>query len=89
MPKTARHKKVIDIIRHCSIVEREGNMKIKELRNLTGLSQSKFATKYSINVRTLQSWEADKRTPPAHTLAMLERIVKEDTEKAKQTQTAQ
>ena len=53
-------------------------MSIKELRELTGLSQSKFAEKYNISVRTLQSWEAGKRTPPPHVTASLERLIKED-----------
>lgn len=57
-------------------------MTVKEIRTMTGLSQRKFADKYCINVRTLQAWEVDRRTPPAHTLAMLERIVKEDTAQA-------
>ena len=56
-------------------------MTIKELRAMTGLSQSQFAKKYKINVRTLQGWEAG-RTTPAHIIAMLERIVKEDFKKA-------
>ena len=30
---------------------------IKQLRQRTGLSQSKFAQKYNISVRTLQQWE--------------------------------
>ena len=53
-------------------------MTIKEIRTLTGLSQSKFAAKYKINVRTLQDWELGRSTPPEHTLFMLERLVKED-----------
>ena len=32
-------------------------MNIKELRNKTNLSQSAFAKKYNISVRTLQQWE--------------------------------
>ena len=55
-------------------------MTIKEIRALTGLSQAKFAKKYNISVRTLQGWEAG-RTPPEHTITMLERLVKEDLEK--------
>ena len=58
-------------------------MNIKEIRALTGLSQSKFAEKYSISVRTLQGWESGRFNPPAHTIAMLERLVKEDTGKSK------
>lgn len=53
-------------------------MTIKELRKLTGLSQSKFAERYNIPVRTVQGWEVEKSTPPIYVLTMLERLVKED-----------
>lgn len=53
-------------------------MTIKELRASTGLSQAKFAERYSIPVRTLQGWECGRRNPPAYALAMLEKLVKED-----------
>ena len=33
------------------------NYTIKELRQLTKLSQSKFASKYNIPIKTLQNWE--------------------------------
>lgn len=53
-------------------------MDIKEIRALTGLSQSKFAKEYDIPVRTLQGWEAGKKVP-SYVLALLERAVREDT----------
>lgn len=52
-------------------------MNIKEIRELTGLSQSKFAEQYGIPVRTLQGWEAGKKVPP-HILHLIERVVKID-----------
>jgi len=54
-------------------------MTIKEIRNLTGLSQSKFADQYGIPVRTLQGWEAGKKVPP-YILHLIERVVKIDLE---------
>ncbi len=54
-------------------------MTIKEIRALSGLSQSKFAEQYNISINTLQAWEAGRRTPPEHTRTMLERLVTEDT----------
>ena len=54
-------------------------MTIKEIRAFTGLSQVKFADRYSIPVRTLQDWEAGRRTPPAYVVGLLERAVKMDT----------
>lgn len=53
-------------------------MNIKELRKLTGLSQSKFAKKYSIPIGTLQGWEAGRRNPPPYIIVILERLVKID-----------
>lgn len=52
-------------------------MTIKELRERTGLSQSKFANKYGIPVRTLQGWEAGKRVPD-YVIRLLARCVEED-----------
>lgn len=53
-------------------------MTIKELRELTGLSQSKFANKYHITLRQLQSWEQGFRNTPECILYLLERCVRED-----------
>lgn len=51
---------------------------VKELREITGLSQSKFADLYSINVRTLQSWECGAKNIPEYAHKLLERVVLED-----------
>ena len=51
---------------------------IKEIRKLTGLTQTAFAEKYNLPVRTLQNWECGKGTPPPYVLQWLERIVRED-----------
>lgn len=53
-------------------------MNMKEIRELSGLTQAAFAAKYEIPLRTLQSWESGEREPAAYILKMLERIVKED-----------
>ena len=50
-------------------------MHIKELRNKTGLSQSKFAALFSIPVNTLQQWEQELRTPPYYVLYMMREIL--------------
>ena len=53
-------------------------MDIKELRKLTGLSQTAFGEKYDIPMRTIQNWEKGVRVPPTYVLKLLERVVKED-----------
>ena len=53
-------------------------MTIKEIRALTGLSQTKFAEKYEIPRRTIECWEAEQRKPPEYVMKLLERCVKED-----------
>lgn len=50
-------------------------MKIKELRQLTGMSQSQFAAYFGISVRTVQEWEQEKRTPPVYLVGLLKRIL--------------
>lgn len=47
-------------------------MKIKEIRNASGLTQEAFAIKYNIPKRTLEGWEAGKRNPPGYVLELLE-----------------
>lgn len=53
-------------------------MDIKELRKLTGLSQTAFGEKYDIPMRTIQNWEKGVRIPPSYVIKLLERVVKED-----------
>lgn len=53
-------------------------MDVKGIRKLSGLSQTAFAKRYDIPLRTLQSWEGGEREPASYILKMLERIVRED-----------
>lgn len=53
-------------------------MNIKEIRQLTGLSQTAFGNKYGIPMRTIQNWENGKRECPSYLVSLLERVVKED-----------
>ena len=50
-------------------------MTVKELRSLTGLSQSDFAKKFNIKTATLQMWEQGVNNTPAHVLFMISRIL--------------
>lgn len=52
-------------------------MTIKELRQITGLSQFKFAEKYHINLWTLQEWERGRSKTPESILYFLERLITE------------
>lgn len=54
------------------------DMNIKELRAGTGLSQAKFSEKYGIPERTIQDWEAEKRTPPDYVIDMLAYIIADE-----------
>ncbi len=53
-------------------------MTIKELREMTGLSQAKFSKKYHISKRTLENWEQERRTTPEYVLFLLEAVIKND-----------
>ncbi len=48
---------------------------IKELRQKTGLSQSQFARKFHLSVRTLQQWEQNRRETPEYVIYMISRIL--------------
>lgn len=56
-------------------------MSIKDLRNLTGLSQKEFGKKYDIPYRTIQNWETEQRSCPEYVENLLERVVLEDSGK--------
>ena len=49
--------------------------KIKKLRNMTGLSQSEFAKKYNISVRTLQQWEQNISNPLEIVINLIEKDI--------------
>ena len=63
-------------------------MKIKTIRNASGLTQEAFARKYNIPKRTLEGWEAGKRKPPVYVLLLLDRVVREDTKKTEKEKPA-
>lgn len=52
-------------------------MNIKELRSITGLSQSKFALKYHIHLSNLHNWEQGVCKTPETVLYLLERLITE------------
>lgn len=52
--------------------------RIRSLRKLTGLSQTKFGEKYGIPMRTIQNWEAGANEAPGYVISLLERVVRED-----------
>ena len=66
--------KLIDRVLNCCVVEINENITIKELRERTGLSQSKFAAYFEIPVRTLQEWEQERRTPPDYVVKLMWKI---------------
>lgn len=50
------------------------SFKIKEIRNASGLSQSKFAALISVSVDTLRNWEQGRRSPTGPAKALLRAI---------------
>ena len=53
-------------------------MGIREFRKKTKLSQSQFAEKYGIPVRTVQKWEQGQSVPPKYVISMIEKQIKEE-----------
>jgi putative transcriptional regulator len=52
-------------------------MKVKNIRQATGLSQSGFAKLISVNVGTLRNWEQGRREPTGPAKALLKAIEKD------------
>lgn len=53
-------------------------MTIREMRKKLGETQCGFANRYNIPFRTIQNWEAEKRTPPEYIVKLLEKQVEMD-----------
>lgn len=51
---------------------------IKELRNTTQMSQSRFAAYLGIPVANIQHWEQGVTTPPNYLVALISRVMKYD-----------
>lgn len=51
---------------------------IKEMRQQTGLSQSQFAEKFGIPVRTIQKWEIGASKPKPYLLHMMQEMLRQD-----------
>ena len=51
---------------------------IKQLRESVGMTRKEFSQHTGIPVRTLEDWEASRRTPPEYMVKLLERVIKED-----------
>ena len=47
---------------------------IRSIRQKTGLSQAAFSATYGIPLRTLEDWEAGRRSPPGYVVSMLRTI---------------
>lgn len=46
--------------------------RFKRLREKTGLSKKAFCEEFKIPVRTVEDWEAGRRSPPEYTVKLLE-----------------
>ena len=69
-------------------------MTIKEIRNLSGLSQAAFSAKYNIPIATIKKWEAPRDNPnyrecPSYVNQLLERAVRYDLEVTYQSNTSE
>lgn len=53
----------------------------KNIRKLSGLTQTEFSKMYNIPLRTIQDWESERRTPPEYVVTLLEKAVNEDIKK--------
>lgn len=43
----------------------------RKLRQISGLTQAKFAQKYGVPPRTLEKWDTGERTPPPYVIELL------------------
>ena len=50
-------------------------MTILELRQKIGLSQSQFAKRFHLNVRTVQTWEQGTRKTPDYVIWLITKVI--------------
>lgn len=72
---------VIAIQKGCEVYEQTPADRIKEIRSLTGLSQTKFGDLYGIPMRTIQNWENGVSEAPGYVVDLLELAVWQTKEK--------
>lgn len=65
---------IVDGKREPSRVFEVDAMKIKEIRQMSGLSQTRFADLISVSVDTLRNWEQGRRSPTGPAKALLRAI---------------
>ena len=53
---------------------------VRELRDITGLSQKAFAEQFQIPVSTLRKWEQGESSPPSYVLRLLASAIPADRE---------
>ena len=51
---------------HCEVESMDSAIIIKQLRESIGLTRKEFSEHVGIPVRTLEDWEAGRRTPPEY-----------------------
>lgn len=56
-------------------------MTVKEIRELTNLSQKEFSEKYHIPKRSIENWETGTRSCPIYVLELLEFRVRSECNK--------
>lgn len=49
-------------------------MGVKEIRELTGLTQKQFAEYFEVPQRTIQEWEQERRIPPDYIPKLIKRV---------------
>ena len=50
-------------------------MNIKQLREITGLTQQKFGERFKIPLRSVQNWESGQRQPPEYLPRLIELVM--------------
>ena len=64
-------------------------MNIKQLREITGLTQQKFGERFKIPLRSVQNWESGQRQPPEYVPRLIEMqlILENENEQLRSDQT--
>lgn len=68
----------VDRVQYLARLWEDVRKSVAQLRAMTGLTQTKFATWYGIPPRTVQNWESGASNAPEYVRLMLVRLVRQD-----------
>lgn len=69
LPESIPEERSMDVL--AAIYSFSRDYTFSRVRNISGMTQQRFAWEYNIPLRTIENWDAGTRTPPNYVLELL------------------